>query len=72
MNNSPSDLMSYYLWAKKKNFEYNESIGDYFYGAILYNRDFYVFSYTIGDALREPIEDALIFQGDVGQPRLPT
>ena len=29
------------------------SIGDYFYGVILYYRDFYVFNYTIGDALRD-------------------
>ena len=42
---------------------YRESIEDYFYGVILYYKDFYVFNYTIGDTLKEPIEDALIFQG---------
>ena len=51
MNSCPSDLMSYYCsWAKKK-FGYRESIGNYFYGVILYYRNFYAFSYTIGDAL---------------------
>ena len=43
--------MSYCSWAKK-NSGYRESIGDYFYGATLYYRDFYALSYTIGDALR--------------------
>ena len=51
MNSSPSDLMSYCSWAKK-NSEYRESIKDYFYGIILYYINFYVFSYTIGDAFK--------------------
>ena len=51
MNSSPSDLMSYCSWAKK-NSGYRQSIGDYFYGASLYYRNFYVFSYTVRDALR--------------------
>ena len=50
MNGSPSDLMSYCSWAKKSS-GYRESIEDYFYGATLYYRDFYAFSYTIRDAL---------------------
>ena len=50
MNSSPLDLINYCSWAKK-NSGYRESIGDYFYGVILYYRDFYAFSYTIGDAL---------------------
>jgi len=50
MNSSPSNLMSYCLWAKK-NSGYRESIRNYFYGVTLYYRDFYAFSYTIGDAL---------------------
>ena len=54
MNSSPSDLMSYCSWAKK-NSGYRESIRDYFYGDTLYYRDFYAFSHTIGDALKEKI-----------------
>ena len=50
MSSSPSDLMSYCSWAKK-NYGYRESIGDYFYGATLYYRYFYAFSYTIGVGL---------------------
>ena len=52
MNSSPSDLMSYCSWAKKYS-EYRKSIGDYFYGDTLYYRNFYAFSHTIGDALKE-------------------
>ena len=51
MNSSPSDLTSYCLWAKK-NSSYRESIGHSFYGAILYYREYFVFTYTIRDALR--------------------
>ena len=47
----------------KNKFGDREFIRDYFYGVILYYKDFYVFNYTIEDTLREPIEDALIFQG---------
>ena len=38
--------------SQKKNSGYRQSIGDYFYGATLYYRNFYIFSYTIRDALR--------------------
>ena len=51
MNSSPSNLMSYYSWAKKKNSSYRESIGNSFYGVILYYREYFAFTYTIGDAL---------------------
>ena len=53
MNSSPSDLMSYCSWAKK-NSSYRESIGDSFYGVILYYREYFAFKYTIGDALKTP------------------
>ena len=42
--------MSYCSWAKKNSSD-RESIGDSFYGATLYYRDFYAFSSIIGDAL---------------------
>ena len=51
MYSSPLDLMSYYS-SVKKNLRFKESIGDYFFGLILYYRDYFTFSYTIGDALR--------------------
>ena len=51
MNNSLSNLMSYYSWAKK-NSNYRESIGDYFYDVILYYKKYFTFIYTIGDALK--------------------
>ena len=50
MNNSLSDLMSYYSWAKK-NSRYRESIGDLFCGFTLYSREDFVFSSPVGDAL---------------------
>ena len=53
MNSSPSDLMSYCSWAKKIP-GYREPIGECFYGLILYYREFYVFTYTVGDALKCP------------------
>ena len=43
--------MSYYSWAKK-NSNYRESIGDYFYGVILYYKKYFTFIYTVGDALK--------------------
>ena len=43
--------MSYYSWAKK-NSNYRESIGDYFYDVILYYKKYFTFIYTIGDALK--------------------
>ena len=51
MNSSSSDLMSYCSWAKKISRD-RESIGDPCFGLTLYYREYFVFSYTIGDALR--------------------
>ena len=56
MNSSPSDLMSYCSWAKK-NSSYRESIGDSFYGVIFYYREYFTFTYTIGDALKGGINE---------------
>ena len=49
MNSSPSNLMSYYSWAKKNSRD-RESIGDHFLVS-LYYREYFAFNYTIGDAL---------------------
>ena len=43
MNKNPSDLMSYYSWAKKK-FGYREFIGVAFFGLILYYRENFAFA----------------------------
>ena len=37
---------------RKKLYRYKESIGECFYGPILYQREFYALTYIIGDALR--------------------
>ena len=47
---SPLDLMSYCSWAKK-NLGFRESIGDLFFGLILYYREYFAFSYIVGDVL---------------------
>ena len=52
MYSSSSDLMSYCSWAKK-NSRFRESIENHFFGLILYYRDYFAFSYTIGDALNK-------------------
>ena len=50
MNSNSSDLMSYCSWAKKNSRD-RESIEDPFFGLNLYYREYFAFSYTIGDAL---------------------
>ena len=52
MNSSLSDLMSYYCSWAKKNSGFKESIGDHFFGLILYYREYFAFSYTIGNGAR--------------------
>ena len=46
----------FYCSLAKKNSLYRESIEDYFYSVILYYINFYAFSYTIRDALKEEKE----------------
>ena len=50
MYSSPLDLMSYCTWAKKI-LGFRESIGDPFFGLILYYREYFAFSYIVGDVL---------------------
>ena len=47
-------LMGYCSWAKK-NSSYRESIGNSFYGVILYYREYFAFTYTSRDALNHII-----------------
>ena len=52
INSSPSNLMSYCLWAKKIS---KYRVGECFYGPILYYREFYAFAYAVEDALSHSI-----------------
>ena len=51
MNSSSSNQMSYCSLAKK-NSRYREAVGAPFFGLTLYYREYFAFSYTIGDALK--------------------
>ena len=51
MNISSSSLMSYRSLAKN-NLRYRKTVGAPFFGLTLYYREYLVFSYTVGDALK--------------------